>query len=236
MKKVWFLLVAALLSGCAAPRLSVTAEQQIKNVGIVSLIPEDASFIKIGLTVFNNERGVIAMDGKITSTVEAALTKELSKSRPQWSVKPIAYKRDELIAQLKSGAMVMRYQEENIKKELSALARANKTDALVVVTAYRPVEALGDGVGVTLRTLSLSSIGNAYVNSFISLTMVNPDGVVIASGFDRDRMQKEIDPKTFGLHYKLADNQSPEILAKLREAIAEQLSQSVQANAKALGR
>jgi hypothetical protein len=235
MKKRILVLVVMLLSACAAPRLSSTAEQQIKSVGIVSLIPEEANFIKIGLTAFNNEHETIAMDGKITSTVEETLVKALANLRPNWSVKPIAYDRNALISRMQSGFLVMRYQEERIEKELSALARANQMDALIVVSPYRPENVHGDGVGVTLRTFSLFSIGSAYVNSYIFLTIVDPKGEVIAMGHDRDAMQKAIDPKAYGIQYKLADNHSPELLAKLRAAILEQVSQSVQGNVKALG-
>lgn len=227
MKKLTYLLLALLLPGCAATRLSDEAEKQIKSVAIVSLVPEMAHFEKIGLTVFNNERGEIDMGDQISSTIKFVATKRLAVARPAWNVKTVNYDRAALIKRLNASGMVMAYNEERIEKELADLARSNHLDALVVVSAYKPENSHGDGVGVLLRTTSLSSIGNAYVHSNVSLKIIGPSGNIVAVSSGQSPAVKRIDPSAYGIKYKLSDNFNPELIDRLRLDIAEHLAQTI---------
>lgn len=223
-----------LLSGCAATRLTDETEKQIKNIAVVSLVPEKANYEKIGLTVFNNERSEIDMGDQINSTIESVATKRLAVARPAWKVVPVSYDRATLITRLNGSSMVMAYNEERIEKELAEIIRANRLDALIVVSAFRPENSHGNGVGVLLRTLNVSSIQNAYVHANVSLKVIDTNGKIIARspGQSTSRL---INPAAYGIGYSMSGNSSPELIARLRADITQNLTQTVNQKLEALG-
>jgi hypothetical protein len=237
MKKLLLALCSVsflLLSGCAATRLTDEAEKQIKNVAIISLVPEKANYEKIGLTVFNNERGEIDMGDQINSTIESVATKRLAVARPAWKVATVSYDRAALIKRLNGSSMVMAYNEERIEKELAEIIHANRLDALIVVSAYKPENSHGDGVGVLLRTLNVSSIQNAYAHSNVSLKIMDTNGKIVARSPGQPT-SKRIDPVAYGIGYSLSGNFSPELITRLRADITENLAQTVNQKLEQLG-
>lgn len=227
MIRLLALLLALSITGCASTRITPEDEKRIHNVAIITLVPEKAHFDKIGLTVFNNEKAEIEMDGRITSTILATAKKRLSAARPQWTVKDIAYDRPLLIERINKPGMVMAYHEERIEKELAELASANQLDALLVINSQRYETVPGDGVGVWLRTMSMSSIRTALIHSNVDLKVVGPKGTVIARGFGRPEDPKPVDPAALGISYEMKDNMRPELLDRLRSEIVEHLRKSV---------
>lgn len=225
MKRLILLAFVLALTGCAAPRLSQQADQRIKTVGIVSLVPEKANFTKIGLTVFNNEYAQIEMGDQINATIESSVAQRLAAVRPQWQVKSLQYPRGEWTQKLYATGFFAGSQRDKVTADLAALARANQLDAIVFVSKYRPENVHGDGVGVLLRTLSLSSVGDAYVTSYLSASLLDPQGEILASSWgDRQMPPKVIDPKTYGIQYKLADNNDPALQDRLRQDIVDQVN------------
>jgi hypothetical protein len=236
MKRLFLVAIALVLTGCAAPRLSQQADQRIKTVGIVSLVPENANFTKIGLTVFNNEYAEIQMGGKINATIESSVAQRLAAVRPQWQIKPVEYPRVEWTQNLYATGFFAGSQRDRVTSDVAALARANQLDAVVLVSKYRPENAHGDGVGVLLRTLSLSSVGDAYVTSYLSASLLDPQGEVLASSWgDRQMPPKVIDPKAYGIQYKLADNNDPALQDRLRKDVVDQVAKVVEDLVKRLG-
>jgi hypothetical protein len=229
MKKLLLALCSVsflLLSGCAATRLTDETEKQIKNVAIISLVPEKANYEKIGLTVFNNERSEIDMGDQINSIIESTATKRLAVARPAWKVVKVPYDRAALMKRLNASGMVMAYHEERIEKELAEIIRANGLDAVIVVSSYKPENSHGNGVGVLLRTLNVSSIQSAYAHSNITLKIMDPSGKIIVASRGQS-MGKSIDPAAYGIAYSMSANQSPELLARLRADITESLANAV---------
>lgn len=236
MKRLFLLAVALALTGCAAPRLSQQAEQQIKTVGIVTLVPEKANFTKIGLTVFNNEYAQIEMGEQINATIQGTLTKQLAVVRPGWKVKPVSYPRTEWIQRMNASGFFVSSPQERLAKDLTELARVNQLDAIVVVNKYRPENVHGDGVGILLRTLSLSSVGDAYVTSYLYANIVNSKGEVQAASWGSSPLPpKVIDPKAYGIQYKLADNNDPALQDRLRKDIVDQVAKVTADLVKRLG-
>lgn len=228
MPKIFILCLAMMLTGCAATRLTEADEKQIKNVALVNLVPEEANFVKVGLTVFNNERGEIDMKGKANETIESVVKKRLAVSRPEWNIKNIPYDHVTLINKLKSSGIVIAHSEEKIEKELAELVRVNGLDALLVVRAQQYNPHIGDGVGIFLRTMNLSSIQYAEVHSNVSLKVVGRTGRVIAGGISTiPENIKPIEPTKYGFTYELKENYRPELIEQLRVDIADQLTRSL---------
>ena len=221
------LLLALSITGCASTHITSEDEKRIHSVAIITLVPEKAHFDKIGLTVFNNEKAEIEMDGRITSTILSTAQKRLSAARPNWTIKDIAYDRRLLIERINKPGMVMTYHEERIEKELAELVSANQLDALLIINAQRYESIPGDGVGVWLRTMSLSAIRTALIHSNVDLKVVGPKGVVIARGLGLPENPKRLDPTAFGIRYQMKDNMRPELLDRLRSEIVEHLRKSV---------
>ncbi len=214
------------LSGCAATKVPPEIERQIKTVGIVSLLPEKANFAKIGLTVFNNEYSDIDMGGQLNEMVTSVIAKRLAVSRPAWTVRNISYDRAALLKGFNTGGMVMAYYEERIEKELAQLSKLNGLDAIVVVSSFKPENVHGDGVGVLLRTTSLSSIDLAYVHSYISLKIIDATGKIAAVS-RTSTTEKPINPVAYGLQYRMNENTSPALMTSLRAAVEENLDLTV---------
>jgi hypothetical protein len=227
-------LVALFLTGCAAPRLSGEADKKIRTVAIISFVPETARFEKIGLTVFNNEREEIAMGDQVTSTIRSVITRRLAVARPAWTVKVVSFDQTALTKRLHGSSMVMAYNEERIEKDLAQLAGDHQLDALLVVSAYKPENSHGDGVGVLLRTFSVSSIGNAYAHANVSLKIIDATGKIVAVSRGAPTARR-IDPGTYGIQYKLSDNLHPQLLEKLRLDILENLTTTLNLKLDQLG-
>ena len=67
------LILAVLLSACAAPKLSPEQAGTIKRVGVISLMPQEVKYRKIGITVFNNEFKSMPGDEVFNDTARATV-------------------------------------------------------------------------------------------------------------------------------------------------------------------
>ena len=63
-------LVSLVVSGCAPFRIDSDADKQIRNIAIVSLVPERANLARVGITVFGNDNTDFDVGGRITATIE----------------------------------------------------------------------------------------------------------------------------------------------------------------------
>lgn len=229
MKKLLICLIAVFLSGCAAKKLSEVDEKRIRNVGVVSLISEDASFQKIGLTVFNNEKTVIEMKGQLAATITSTVKLRLSQSRPQWSVKDIGSEQSAIFEKYRVSGGGVPSQQEKIKKDLAQMAKDSGLDAIVVVFPMSYEHAMhGKGVGVILRTMSLSSITRGYALAAIGLTLVDQQGeTMVYEDIGADKASKAIDVDGYGMKYSLDASMTPEITDRLKVDMRSLLQQNV---------
>jgi hypothetical protein len=94
------LMVSGLLSGCASTPQHLTEENQngIKNIAIISLVPESVNFDKIGLVSYSNEYTEFDMGSKLTDSVLAVTKERIAKSHPGWGVKSVEYDRTAILA------------------------------------------------------------------------------------------------------------------------------------------
>jgi hypothetical protein len=224
----WLVLTfSLLLSGCAATQLSEVQEKQIRNVAVVVLVPERANVQRIGLTAFNNEKMELDVGDAIVETIESSAAKRLSAGRPGWSLKRIKYDRETLLRRLRGPGMVIASEEERIEKELAELASSNGLDAMLVITPQRYDTLQGDGVGLWLRTLSISSIQRAAIHSNIAVNVVGANGKVMAKGVGLPQDPKSINPGEYGIAYDLKANVRPDLVKRLSADIAQHVAASV---------
>ncbi|MFC7286593.1 hypothetical protein ACFQPC_00960 [Herminiimonas glaciei] len=229
MKKLLICLIAIFVSGCAAKKLSETDEQRIRNVGVVSIIPEDATFQKIGLTVFNNEKTVIDMNGQLTATITSTVNSRLAQSRPQWKVKDIGFEQSALLEKYKTSDGKIPSDPGKIKKDLAQLAKNNGLDAIIVFFPMSYEHAIpGKGVGVILRTMSLSSIGRGYAHAAIGMTFVDQQGeTMVYEHIGAEKFSKAIDVDGYGMKYSLEANMTPEMTDRLKADMKNLLQQNI---------
>lgn len=128
-----FALTALFISGCSsAPKVTPQLDQSIKRIGVLSVLPEEMTFRKIGTTVFNNEAvrqpvGQIYNDAAF-SAAQSALNKPgraIIKLDPGVPGK--------LAAQMRSNSFVINSRAESISKELKAMIASHQLDAVVVI-------------------------------------------------------------------------------------------------------
>ena len=228
-------LVALLVSGCASMRLDESTEKQIRNVAIVSLVPERANLERIGITVFGNDRIDFDVGGRITATIDETVARRIAAARPGWTVKRISYDRAALVKRVRGPGLVISFAEEKIERELADLARTNALDAMIVVTGRRFENQRGDGVGVVMGS-RMTTVANAAVHANIDARIVGADGKVLVRGaFGTPEPPKGIKPAEYGLTYELKDNLRPEIVKRLSDAMAEQIVRSLNKRLDQLG-
>jgi len=217
--------LVGMFAACSAIKLNEAAEQQIQTVGILTLVTEDVSFKKIGLTVFNNEENVIQMNGLIAATMQAVTTQHLGQTKPAWKIKDIDVDRGQLMSRIDEKTDFFTAYESNLVKEVTEIAQSSGVDALLVFYESE-TDHVDKGVAVRLNTISLSSIQHAVITTTLFLTMIDSRGQVIAEstldpGF---RIDQITNPTKYGLRYKLQENYQSEVLERLKKDITKSVS------------
>jgi hypothetical protein len=219
------LMFSLILSGCASvpQHLSVQKQNQINNVAIVSLVPENVNFYKIGVVPLLDEYMVFDMGGKVTSSIASVARERIARSHPGWAVKAVRYDQAALLG--KVGSSDMGLSSRPATQAFADLARNNGLDAIFVVRAA-PDQAnnLREGLNVLFAADPLGVDQALSIRANLSVAVVDRSGEVIAQGgvpaeLDTGTM---LDPATLGLRDKMKDNQRPEVLDRLRiEVIAD---------------
>lgn len=204
-KRLTFLLATVtLISGCAAPQLSVETEARISSVGIVVLVPEEIVYNKLGLTVFGNESTKFDMGRRIETAIRSTAAKRLEVSRPKWQIKALPYDRTTLMRSMSGGSLVMSSALERIQGDLAKLAATGSVDLLLVFTEARYDRIGGAGVGITERAV-LGGGELTLVQANVAASLVDKTGRIAAgavNGFNMDFWR--IDTRSYGLSIPLS--------------------------------
>lgn len=139
----------SLLVACGTPTMKPEQASSIRRVGIVSLLPSDLRYEKIGVTVFNNERTTRPVGDVFNvaarSTAERLLN-QAGRQTMQLMVDVPTFSR-----RLLSGVIFFDSPAERISDELVKMAAANKLDAIVLITESFDAENGIHGVRMYLR-------------------------------------------------------------------------------------
>ena len=126
------LAIVLVLSGCASTpqHLSEKDKNAIKNVTIVSLVPESVSFDKIGITSFSSRYTEFNMGSGVTDNILSVSRQRITKSNPDWTIKNVAYDQASLLKNLKPE---IGFRSSGVKEAFTDLARNNELDAIFVI-------------------------------------------------------------------------------------------------------
>ena len=174
---VFLTVVVAMLTACAVPTMKPEQAAMVRNVGVISLLPTDLVYDKIGVTVFNNERATRPIGDAFNSAARLGAERVLKAGGR--TVVPLSVDTRALGVQLYSRSLVMRFSSERIQKQLAALAKENKLDAIVLVAETFDSDNGLRGVRLFLRA-GFGDIRFATARPDLSTTLVDANGEVIA--------------------------------------------------------
>lgn len=120
-----------LLTGCGAPVMKPEQASTIKTVGIVSLLPSELSYQKIGITVFNNEYAKRPVGDAFNSAARFGAERALKLSGR--NVVQLEVDVPTLAKRIRSGKLHFDSPAEYIHDELRALVEKYKLDAIVLI-------------------------------------------------------------------------------------------------------
>lgn len=224
------LAIALVLSGCASAPQHLTEENQneIRNIAIVSLVPESINFDKIGIISYVNKHTEFDMGGKVTDNILSISQERTIKSHPNWTIKSIEYDRTALLAKVKS---VSGFRATLAKGAFADLVRNNNLDAILVVRAsadeqdnFRSeseMNYLREGLSVLLKTNNFDESPRLSIRANLSVGIIGKSGEVMALGSVPAKLDKveTLDPDTYELSDNMKYNHRPEALEKLGGAV-----------------
>lgn len=236
--------VVAVLSGCASTPQNLTEGQakQIKNVAIVSLVPERVNFEKIGLISFTSEHADFDLGNKTTASILFVAQQRIAKFHPEWTLKDIKYNQAELLAEVTSVGM----HTSRAKEAFANLARNHGVDALVVVRAAADPgtdsyamdnNALREGLTVWFKNNELIDSPKLVIRANLNIAIIGNNGETMAMGIvpgkiDESQMLSAAD---FDLTADMRRNLRPEPLEKLGREVLLDLNRRLNLGFDALG-
>lgn len=220
------LAISLLLSGCASAPQHLTEESknEIKNIAIVSLVPESVNFDKIGIISFSSKYTEFDMGSKVTDTILSVSQQRIAKSQPGWIVKNVEYDRTALLAKVKSD---IGFYDTRAKQAFADLARNNNFDAIFVVKADADKEDdtqpgfekgyLREGLNVLLKNNTLHGDSQLVIRSNLNVAIIGKNGEVMAVGKVPAELDKVeiLQPDDYDVSDDMKHNHRPEVLEKV---------------------
>jgi hypothetical protein len=221
------LITALLLTACAAPKLTQEQASNIKKIGIVSLLPQEVKYRKIGITVFNNEFKSMPAGDVFNVAARASAERYLRKSG-KYEVKQIAVDVAPMAQRLNGREMVMSRAIERIDEEIAKLAKANGVDAVIVVGEYFHAERRVYGLAMSMRA-GMGDVRSVEIGAGLQVAGVTADKSIFL-GWSSWGNNAAIIPRPDGKPwaYKLEDNLDEgthaEVVKSLQAAIASEVT------------
>ena len=234
------LAIFLILSGCASTPQHLTEESknQIKNIAIVSLVPESVNFDKIGIISFSSKYTEFDMGSKVTDSILYVSRGRVAKSYPGWIVKSVAYDRSSLLSKVNSESG---FSAARAKEAFAEMARSNNLDAIFVVRASAdrqdsPQQDIGyekkylrEGLNVQLKNNDLGQNPRLVIRANLSVAIVGNNGEVMAVGAvpaKPDNVETLV-PDDYDVSDDMKHNHRPEILDKLGRVVILDLTRSL---------
>ena len=223
--------IVMLLSGCASAPQHLTEQSKsvIKNIAIVSLVPENVNFDKIAIFASSNIYTNFDMGSKVTDSINYVSRARIAKSYPGWTIKSVEYDRTALLAKLNSARG---FDAAGAKEAFADLARNNGLDAIFVVRAAADkVDAmqqdspqenyLREGMNVLLKDNNLGGDAKLVFRANLSVAIVGKSGEVMAVGSIPVQLDRAnpLDPDDYGVSLNMKHNSRPEVLENLGRGV-----------------
>lgn len=232
------LAIFSMLAGCASAPQHLTEESigGIKNVAIVSLVPESVNFDKIGMTSFSSSYTEFRMGSKLTEGIVFVSQDRIAKSHPNWLIKNIDYDRAALLAKVSSS---LGYGGTQARQAFADLARNNNLDAIFVVRASADTEDaiqqkfanyhLREGLNVVLESNNLSGYSDLLIRANLSVAIIGKNGDILAAGIVPTKLEtaEVLRPDDYDVTDDMTHNHRPEVLGKLEPHVIANLRRSL---------
>ena len=219
-----------LLSGCASAPQHLTEQSKsgIRNIAIVSLVPESVSFEKIGIFSSSDIYTKFDMGSKVADSILYVSRARIAKSYPGWTLKSVEYDRSALLAKLNTASG---FDAARAREAFADLARKHDFDAIFVVRAaadkrdsmqqdYRE-NYLREGLNVLLKDNHIDGDAKLVFRANLSVAIVGKNGEVMAVGSIPARLDhaKELDPDVYGVSLDMKHNSRIETQDKLGRGV-----------------
>jgi hypothetical protein len=223
--------IVLLLSGCASAPQHLTEQSKsgIKNIAIVSLVPESVNFSKISIVSSSDIYTSFDVGSKLTDSVLYVSRARIAKSYPGWTIKSVKYDQSALLAKLNTPSG---FSAAGARGAFADLARNNDLDAIFVVRAVAdradamqldaPQENyLREGMNVLLKDNNLGGDANLVFRANMSVAIVGKNGEVMAVGSIPARLDhaKQFDLDDYGVSRDMKHNARPEIQDRLGRGV-----------------
>lgn len=225
-------LVALVLSACAAPKLTAEQAGSIKKIGIVSLLPQEVKYRKIGITVFNNEFKSLPA-GNVFNVAARTSAEQFLRQSGKYEVKQIEVDVAPMASRLNGRSMVMSQNIERIDVEVVELAKANGVDAVIVVGENFDAERGVFGLAMGLRA-GLGDIRSAGAMAGLQVAGITARKEIFLGwypsvGIGRGVSRPESKPWAYKLEDNLDEATHAEVVRVLRAAIENEVSAALAA-------
>jgi hypothetical protein len=179
--------------------LTVAERDGIKNVAIVSVIPEKVNIVKPRLLGYASETEVLDLGGRLSATVESVATARISSARPKWVIKEVEYDRNVLYTKLRSNGLVWADGVERLQGDLTELMKRHNLDVVFVIDPQR-LDHFGpifyDEVGVIVSSTFGTQVS---VFSNIGVKVILPGGAIRIRVTGQGETPDVFDPQELGL-------------------------------------
>ncbi|MGA7596080.1 MAG: hypothetical protein WCA64_12880 [Gallionella sp.] len=204
------------------------SKSAIRNVAVVSLVPENINFDKIAIFSSSNTYTQFDMGGKVADSILYVSRARIAKSDPGWTIKKIGYDQAALLESLNSPSG---FAGTHAKEAFAGLARNNGLDAIFVVRAAadkaedlqqdHKAYYLREGMNVLLKNNNLGGDPKLVFRANLSVVVMGKNGEVMAVGSIPAQLDhvNELDPDDYGVSLDMKHNFRPETLDKLGRGV-----------------
>ena len=221
-------LPALLLAGCASGPRNVEQDNAIRRLAIVSILEEDLPVVRIGLTVFNNTAATLAPGFSVNQVAEKVVAERVSKSRPTWTIVQTPYDSKTLATQLRSSSgRPGGYDASRLQSDLASIANTSSADALLVIVPEQYERVPFPGIGIRVRTLSLSSISDVEVVTAVTIRMLDAKAMPVAAAGTMHDTQSTVPASSLGLGYDLTTLDSESTKLAFRPVLLAQIQRGI---------
>jgi len=233
--KFGVLMIFLWLIGCASTPQHLTEQNVsgIRNVAVVSLVPEKINFDRIGIISLSNKYTEFEMGHDVTDSIEYVARERIAKIYPDWKVKPIKYDRSALLAKVVAG---YGYGSSQVRSAFAEMARDNDLDAIFVVRAAADPKVSADkdtgqyllreGLAVVIKDNNISEDPKIVLLANLNVAIIGKTGEVIAAGDVPAHLDKvePLRPAEFDVGNDMQHNHRPQVLQKLGREVLIDLS------------
>ncbi len=212
----------ALLVACGTPTMQPEQAAAVKRVGVVSLLPAELLYEKIGITVFNNERATRPVGDVFNQAARQGAERALTQAGRE-IVQIVDVDVPMLARRVRSASIIFDSNAEQIEDSLRAQVLKHRLDAIVLITENIDGERGLHGIRMLFRS-GIGGIRFAVAQGGFATTLVDTRIKKLAANYvgHGSRMVRPDGTEwTYRLNVDLDDATHALVLARLRQVIAE---------------